>query len=266
MKSYRELLGFNAKDENIWLIDRYQMGRLKLSDYYIRDQFSEERGPHGHVRVYFWQHRGEDGCTVKVHASITESGEVAHEAMKHFISHLPDPSAFSIYTEDIGLSHWFSKTEAEKVHYVHSGTEQHAAILVWGNIFFHIESVGEQTHSILSFLDNLGENWLHLQEDTEHQPDFELTTNKTTLHAGEEAVLINNEPENHTEFCSFMYVAGPKNIVQLYRENDTFKLKLTNPLPEALETLAKPFAMLVGVKPNGRFIKSNRLVFEYGSE
>lgn len=256
MQTIRELLGLEAGDENLLIVDRYQMGRMKLKDFFIRDQFLEERHPLGQSRVYFWQHRDQDSCTIKVHATTTDSNESAHKALELFMSHVADPSAFLVVTEKTSDPHWMSKTDAEKIHFVNSGTPKIAALLIWGNIFLHIQSSGEEEHSITAFLDNLKAHWADLKEDLDHLHDFELSASKTTLKVGEVATLSKQGLDDVEQYNSLVYFAGPKSIVDLYQEQGEIKLKIK---PETTTTTSSPVVLLMGIRPDGQFVRSQLL-------
>ncbi len=258
MQTIRKLLGLDAGDENVLMIDRYQMGRMKLKDYFIRDQFSEERHNLGHSKVYFWQHRGKDSCTVKVHATTTDSNESAHKVMDHFMSNVADPSAFLIVTKDNPDPHWLEKTEAEKVHFVNAGTPKISAVLIWGNIFLHIQSSGEQEHSIKSFLDNLKGHWAGLQADNDQLHDFELGASKTALKVGEVAMLSKKGLDDVEQYNSLIYAAGPKRLVDLFEEEGVIKLKIK---PSATKVLSSPVVILMGLRPDGKYVRSKPLKF-----
>lgn len=259
MQTLRKLLGLEAGDENLLMVDRYQMGRMKLKDFFIRDQFLEERNHLGHSVVYFWQHRDEDSCTIKVHATTTDSNKSAHKVMDHFLSNVADPSAFLVVTNNIKADpHWISKADAEKVHFADSGTPKIAAVLIWGNIFLHFQSSGEKDHSIQLFLDNLKGHWASLKEDGDQLHDFEISASKTALKVGEVATLSKQGLDDVDQYNSLIYFAGPKKIVDLYEEEDVIKLKIK---PEAATTTRSPVVLLMGIRPDGKFVRSKLLKF-----
>ena len=245
-------------DKNDLLIDRYHMGRMRLKEFFVRDQFSEESHPLGQTKVYFWQHKKEDGCTVKVEATTTNSNEKAHQVMDMFMSQLVHPNAFKMITEELEKSRWFSNTEIEKVHFVKSGDTDIGAIFVWGNIFFHIQSSGEHEHSISEFVDGLEEHWVDMKPNEDHSADFEVVVEKTELEPGEEITVSRVGPRNEHKYSSFIFVAGPKRLIRIYRDKGQFKLKLKD---TDVKTYFEPGVMIIAVQPDGKFVRSKRITF-----
>lgn len=255
-------------DENILMFDRFQMGRINFKDFFIRDQFMEERHPLGHTTVYFWQHRDKDSCTIKVHATTTDSNESAYKAMEHFISHLANPSVF-FETSDAHLrSEWLKKVEAVKVHMDSKGTDLIGVTFILGNIFYFIQSSGERDHSIKTFIDSLGDYWSFIDKlkdhraekklDKDHFSKFQLSANKTELKIGEVATISRQATNNEREYSSFLYVGFPKRLVNLYKENGVLKLKIKSSESKAI---MPPSVIMIGILPDGKHVRSNRLKF-----
>ena len=263
MKTNREHLQLKVKEENVLMIDRYQMGRIKLEDFFIRDQFNESRHPLGRTRTYFWQSRREKGCTIKVEATTTDSNEQAHKVMDIYMSQLVHPADFKMIDEEVHRSFWFKNTEIEKVHFVTSHETYLAAIFIWGNVFFNIQSSGENVHSIQDFVHDLEKHWVDLKPDKDHLPDFEVVADKSELKMDESITLSRIGPNNEHEYNSFIYIAGPKRLVELYKENEVFKLRLKK-VPK--KNLVAPSVVVLGVLPTGKFVRSKRLKFSIAPE
>jgi hypothetical protein len=265
MQTIHERLGLKQEEDHVWMIDRYQMGRFKFQEFSILDRFSEGGGRYGNSRMYFWQHRAKDGCTVKVNATITDSNESAHTVMHRFMSRVSHPTAFSPLEVKVHDSHWFKMTEAEEVQIVNHGGKQLAAVLIWGNIFFHIESNGEQDHSIKSFLKNLGDYWGGIRRESAEPYDFTLLSTHTALKEGEATKLVKRGLINEEEYSTIMYVAGPRRLVRIYKDRGDVKLVLKT-RPHTDKVILSPFAMVIGIRPDGHFVRSNLLKLNIASE
>ena len=244
------------------MVDRYHMGRIKLDHYFIRDGFSEYSGRFGYASIYFWQSKTDPTCTVKVHASATDSNAVAHDAMKQFKALIPDPGVLVKLDKSVTDGGWFKATHAEDVSFVNAGSEQRMVVLIWGNIFFQIESIGEHAHSVRPFLEDLGNNWVRLDSDDHQQADFELFADKTGVRDVDVVTLSRKGPDDEFAYSSFLYIAGPRERVQIYREKGVYKLKF-NALKGVSDQPAKsPFVLLIGVRPEGHYMRSNIVRFQ----
>jgi hypothetical protein len=258
MQTINDLLGLADDAQNLLLIDRYQMGRMKLRDYFIRDQFSEEKHPLGQSKIYFWQHRAIDSCTIKVQATATDSNNSAHDAMNLFISNGADPDAFLVVTNNNGDSKLHEKTDVKGVLIDKSNERKIAMLLIWGNIFLHVQSIGEQDHSINSFLDNLKDHWANGMATVHNRnSDFRITADKPELDVkvGDVVTLSQLKPDDEEQYHTLIYVAAPKGPVKLFKEKGIVKLKIES-RPKAS---VSPVVMLLGVRPDGTFVRSNRL-------
>lgn len=248
-------------DEQVWMIDGYRMDRIELKNFLIRDQFTEPGYAHGSSRVYYWQHRSADKCTIKVRATVTDSNARAHELLKRFIAIIPYPDAITKLGDSRTETEWFKQTGAESVYTFNHGTGADMVFLVWGNIFFHIESIGEEDHSIFTLLEDLGDIFVKKKKDQESEPEFVLDSDNTALKYGQEISLHRRDRNKLRDYYAYLYVAGPKEHVALYRKNGVITLQVNTPDADAGNEDIAPYVQLIGLCPNGQFIEGEKLEF-----
>lgn len=266
MELRQSIFGWESDKDQVWMVDRYHMGQIRLEHYFIRDGFSEYSGRFGYSSVYFWQSKTDPSCTVKVHAAATDSNARAHEAMKQFKSRIPDPGIMTKLDKSVAASEWFKVTHAEEVYFLNSDSEEQMVVLIWGNIFFQIESIGERNHSIKPFLQDLGNNWVTMQSDPEQKAGLQLTASATGFKPGDEVSLFRSKPDDPAQYSMYVYIAGPKEQVEIYRKSGDFRLKFKS-APEGSETgTSGPYALVIGTRPDGKFVRSNVVRFETLSE
>ncbi|MDX1477775.1 MAG: hypothetical protein R3301_08695 [Saprospiraceae bacterium] len=266
MKVGQSIFGWASDKDEVWMVDRYEMERFKLTHYYIRDQFSEYGSPFARSRVYFWQDKSVKSCTIKVHVVVTDSNEHAHRVMRAFRSQVPNPNVLTSLAKSVTDTAWFKATNAEEVQFVNVGMEERMVVLIWGNVFFQIESIGEEGHSVRPFLEDLGNNWVGMRSDETDQADFQLEASQTTVHDGDNVTLSRKGPADSEEYSSFLYIAGPKERVSIYRENDAYMLEFRASSGETAQAAKPPFALLIGVRPDGHYVRSNVVRFQYSPE
>ena len=248
-------------DEEVWMIDAYHMDRIKLENFFIRDQFTEPGYAHGSSRVYYWQHLSDDNCTTKVRATVTNSNARAHELLQRLLAVTPYPDAITKLGDSPTETEWFKQTGAESVYTFGHGDKVDMAFLVWGNIFFHIESIGEEDHSIFTLLKDLGNVFVKREKDPEAQPEFILDSDGTNLKIGQEVPLLRRDRQKRREYYAYLYVAGPKEHVDLYRKNGVITLMVKEGDADTDKEKIVPHVQVIGLCPDGKFIEGERLEF-----
>ena len=240
------------------MVDHYHMGRIRLKSYAIRDQFIEPSHQFGRTTVYYWQHVEKDKCnaTIMTHATVANSNSIAQEAMKKFMSTTTSPSIFQSLRTDV-KSGWFAGQEVNDVKVVASGKDHLLLIFVWGNIFFQVRSIGEHDFPITDFLQQLSDAFTKVSKDPKGSINLKANVGKQGLLKSREVSLTNELDCSKGEYSMLIYAASPRGYVDLTKQKDKIVLKLLDS-----DVNITPEVHMVGIRPNGRFVESEKIAFK----
>jgi hypothetical protein len=124
-----------------------------------------------------------------------------------------------------------------------------------------IATIGEEDCSIELLLEDMGNIWGADKQAIGRKPRFSLAAERTELNFGDEIRLLKRSQQKYDDFYIYLYVAGPKQHVNLYRKNGVFRLKVNVPPQGVSERNIAPYVRLTGLLPNGYYVESDALNF-----
>ena len=246
MSTRNSIMGWSVDRDCNWVVDRIQLERIQLKAFELRDMIDEPYHRYGKTKVYFWHHMTEDHCTVRVDVTITESNDAAHELMDVFESSLSDSTRIKALAKK-KRKPWSDHAHLENVRVVESGDNQHLAALIWGNVFVHVESVGEMNHSISEFLERLHAHWGEGKKRSKPTLRLMKRSGGRKFEIGRDSSL--------NEIYAVIVKSGPRKFGSLKRKRDGVYVEKDR----SWSGNVKPYIQAIAVHPDGSVTEGDKI-------